>query len=474
MMRSLLVAASALSLSACAVGPDVQAPATPLAQAYATPQPVAQPGAASAELAAWWRGFGDPVLTRIVERAAAQNLDVAQAAARVSQSRAAAKGAGAALLPLVGLQSAAADGEQSLAGPIGEIGRHLPGFSRNYDDVTAGVAASWEIDLFGGRRRASEAARADADAARAELAAVRASVEAEAADAYLQARGFQARLAVARAQQQVDEDLLHLVRDRFAQGVAAERETHQTLAELEAVRAALPPLAAGLAAQLNRLDILMGAAPGTYRAELAAEAPLPRAPAAASSQTPGDLLRRRPDILAAERRLAAANARIGVALSDYYPKVSLSGLIGYDSLDASHLFSGEARTGQAVAGLRWRLFDFGRVDAEVAAARGRQAEALAAWRGTALRAAGEVETSFSDLAQDRLRAEALARRVAELRTARRQAQKAYEGGVASLIEVRDADRDLLAASDQLIQTEVAAGRAAVAGFRALGGGWAPA
>jgi outer membrane protein TolC len=182
-------------------------------------------------------------------------------------------------------------------------------------------------------------------------------------------------------------------------------------------------------------------------------------------------LRRRPDILAAERRLAAANARIGAAISDYYPKISLSGLLGYDSLDGSRLFTGDARTGQIAAGLRWRLFDFGRVDAEVAAARGRQAEALAAWRGTALRAAGEVETSFSDLAQDRLQAEALGRRVAELRIARRQAERAYEGGVASLIEVRDADRDLLTASDQLVQTQVDADRAAVASFRALGGGW---
>ncbi|MBS0335042.1 MAG: TolC family protein [Proteobacteria bacterium] len=471
MIRSLPIAAAALALAGCAVGPDYKPPATPLAAAYATPAPAAEPGAAGADLVAWWRGFGDPRLTRIVERAAAQNLDVAQAAARVGQSRAALKAAGAVLLPQIALQSEAADGEQSLAGPIGSIGRRLPGFSRNFDDVTAGAAASWEIDLFGGERREREAAAADSAAARAELAAVRASVEAEAADAYLQARGYQARLAVARAQQQVDEDLLRLVGDRFAQGVAAERETHQTRAELEAVRAAIPPLAAGLAAQLNRLDILMGAAPGTYRAELSADAPLPRAPALGASRSPGDLLRRRPDILAAEQRLVAANARIGAAISDYYPKVSLSGLLGYDSLDGARLFAGDARTSQAAAGLRWRLFDFGRVDAEVAAARGREAEALAAWRAAALRAAGEVETSFSDLAQDRLRAAALDRQVAELQVARRQAQKAYEGGVASLIEVRDADRDLLTASDQLVQTQVAADRAAVASFRALGGGW---
>ncbi|THD64818.1 efflux transporter outer membrane subunit [Phenylobacterium sp.] len=468
MFRPLLLAAAGLALAGCAVGPDFKAPAAPLTGAYATPAPT---DAAGADLAAWWRGFGDPQLTRVVERAAAQNLDVAQAAARVRQSRAALKAAGAALLPEVGAQAGAARVEQSLLSPIGEIGSHLPGFERTYDDYNAGAVASWEIDLFGGLRRAREAASADDAGARADLAAVRTSVEAEAADAYLQARGYQARLAVAHAQETVDADLLRLVQERFSQGVAAEREVHQAQAELEAVRAAIPPLAAGLAAELNRLDILMGAQPGTYRAELAADAPLPKAPALASDQRPGDLLRRRPDLLAAEQRLIAANARIGVAVSDYYPKISLSGLLGSESLSSSQLFTGPARTDQIAAGLRWRLFDFGRVDAEVAAAKSRDAEALAAWRAAALRAAGEVETSFSDLTQDRLRAAALDREVAQLTTARGQAQKAYEGGVANLLEVRDADRDLLTASDQLVQTELAADRAAVASFRALGGGW---
>jgi NodT family efflux transporter outer membrane factor (OMF) lipoprotein len=471
MLRPLLLAAAALALAGCAVGPDFKAPAAPLTGAYATPAPATAAEAAPADLAAWWRGFGDPQLTRVVERAAGQNLDMAQAAARVIQSRAALKAAGAALLPQVGLQASAAIGEQSLLSPIGEIGGHLPGFQRSYDDDAAGAVASWELDLFGGQRRAREAAAADDASARAELAAVRTSVEAEAADAYLQARGYQARLAVAHAQEGVDADLLRLVQERFSQGVAAERETHQAQAELEGVRAAIPPLVAGLDAELNRLDILMGAQPGAYRAEFAAEAPLPRAPALVSDQRPGDLLRRRPDLLAAEQRLIATNARIGVAVSDYYPKISLSGLLGADSLVGSQLFTGAARTDQLAAGLRWRLFDFGRVDAEVAAAKGHDAEALAAWRAAALRAAGEVETSFSDLAQDRLRAEALGREVAQLRTARGQAQKAYEGGVANLLEVRDADRDLLTASDQLVQTELAADRAAVASFRALGGGW---
>jgi NodT family efflux transporter outer membrane factor (OMF) lipoprotein len=465
----LLAAASALALSACAVGPNYQPPQAALTGGYHTPLPTE--GAAKADLAAWWQGFGDPELSRIVERAAAQNLDVAQAAARVRQSRAALQAAGAALAPSLDAQGSAADGRQSLLSPIGEIGAHLPGFQRHYDDYQAGLSASWEIDLFGGLRRAREAARAEDAGARVQLAAVRTSIEAEAADAYLQARGYQARLAVARAQAKVEEDLLKLVNRRLEEGVSAEREGHQAQATLEAVRAAIPPLAAGLEAELNRLDVLMGVQPGTYRVELEADAPLPQPPGLSEAVQPGDLMRRRPDVLAAEQRLIAANARIGVAISDYYPKVSLGGLFGAESLDSGKLFSGPAEAQQLAAGFRWRLFDFGRVDAEVASAKGRQAEALAAYRATALRAAEEVETSLSDLQQDRLRAQALGREVDQLTIARRQAEQAYEGGVASLLEVRDADRDLLAASDQLVQSKVAAARAAVASFRALGGGW---
>jgi NodT family efflux transporter outer membrane factor (OMF) lipoprotein len=468
----LFAAAAALALSACAVGPDFKAPASPLAGAYHTATPPAAGGSA-VELAAWWQGFGDPELTRIVERAAAQNLDVAQAAARVRQSRAALQAAGAALAPSVAATGSAADGRQSLLSPVGEIGRHLPGFDRHYDDYQAGLAASWEIDLFGGLRRQREAARAEDAGAQVQLAAVRTSIEAEAADAYLQARGFQARLAVARSQAKVEEDLLKLVERRLEQGVAAEREGHQTRAALEAVRAAIPPLAAGLDAQLNRLDVLMGAQPGTYRGELEADAPLPQPPGLSEALRPGDLMRRRPDVLAAEQRLIAANARIGAAISDYYPKVSLGGLFGAESLDSARLFTGPAQAQQLSAGFRWRLFDFGRVDAEVAGARGREAEALAAYRATALRAAEEVETSLSALQQEGVRSQALGREVEQLTVARRQAQQAYEGGVASLLEVRDADRDLLAASDQLVQARAAAARAAVATFRALGGGWRP-
>jgi outer membrane protein TolC len=213
-----------------------------------------------------------------------------------------------------------------------------------------------------------------------------------------------------------------------SEGVSPERELHEAQAQLHAVRAAIPALTAGLDAQLNRLDVFMGAQPGTYSSELIVEGSVPLAPTLATESLLADLLRRRPDIIAAEQRLIAANARIAAAVSDYYPKVSLSALFGVDSLDTSRVFSGDAVHHQIAAGFRWRLFDFGRLDAEVASASLPLAEALAAYRSSVLIAAEEVENVFSDLAQDQARSAALSRQIAELTIARRQAQIAYEGG----------------------------------------------
>jgi NodT family efflux transporter outer membrane factor (OMF) lipoprotein len=391
----------------------------------------------------------------------------------VLQSRALAHAASAALLPQISGAGSASAVRQSLLGPIGSIGTHLPGFQRDFDDYTLGGAASWEIDLFGGLRREHEAAKADAQAADDEAVAIRTSVAAEAADAYLQVRGLQARIAVARRQQAVEQDLVALLDQRVSQGVSPDRELREARAELDGVEAAIPPLDAGLTAQLDRLDVLMGAQAGTYRSELSSPGPTPAPPTLAAGDGPSDLLRRRPDVLAAERHVAAANARIGAAIADYYPKASISGLLGVDSLSASQLFTGSAVAHQIAGGFSWRLFDFGRIDAEVAQARGRDAETLAAYRATVYRATQEVEDAFSNLAQQERRVDVLQSQIDQLTVARAQAEQAYEGGVTSLVEVRDTDRELLAASDQLAQTRADAARAAVSAFRALGGGWKP-
>lgn len=453
-----------VALAACSAGPDYVRPQVALTPAYMTP---AQFRPADDQ---WWRGFNDATLNHVVERALTQNLDLAVAAARIDQARATATGANAALLPAVDATASAEADRQSLRSPIGAASRKL-GFARNYELYQAGAQASWEIDLFGGLSRRQQAARADLGAAQADAAGVRLSVIAETVDAYLQMRGLQARLAVAEQQLALRRQLSGLVRHRFEQGLSAERDLHRIVGEEQGIASSLAPLRVGVAAQMNRLDVLTGLQAGTSRAELAQGVAIPEAPDPSGDANPAELMRRRPDIAAAERRLAASNARIGAALADYYPHLSLGGVLGLVSLGTSNLFTGDALSASGGAGLRWSLFNFGRVDAQVAQARGVEAEALADYRQTALRATQDVETALVGLTQGRQEVLGLQQQVASLTRARDQTRMAYQGGAVSLLDVLDADRALLDASDRLQQARTGAARASVAATRALGGGY---
>lgn len=462
----------ATSLAACTVGPDYHAPKITLG-AFPGSAAVAarQATTAAPPIDHWWTGFNDPELTRIVQRALDQNLDLAAAMARVEQSRAAAGAAGARLLPSGDLAAQATAQQQSLVSPIGKIASSFPGYNRDQRLYDVGPAASWELDLFGGLRRETNAARAEVQVAEADRLGTRISVAADAADAYFQIRGYQGRIAVTRDQIATNDHLLQLVRLQLRNGVASEREVAQSQALVEQARASLPPLQIALDAQLNRLDVLMGAQPGTYAGELAIPAAIPALPAIGDKDGPVDVLRRRPDIAAAERRLAAANERIGAAIADYYPKISLSGALGFDSLGGDHLFSGRAFEPVGSGALRWRLFDFGRVDAEVAQARGADAEALARYRQTALAAAEDVGDAFTALTQSENHTRDLQDEVASLTRARDMSQQSYQSGAIPLTDVLDADRELLVAQDGLAASRADAARAAVRTFRAIGGGW---
>jgi NodT family efflux transporter outer membrane factor (OMF) lipoprotein len=466
-----------LSLASCLpgrhpVGPNYTKPVTTLApfhnldaaKALKTTLPAPQ-------LEAWWTGFDDPMLVTVVQRALQENLDLAAAFARVTQARAAAAEAGAQLLPTADLGATATAQRQSTANEFGAIGSRFPGFSRNVREYAVGPAASWEIDLAGGLRRGKAASLDELQAAEADHVGTRITVAAEAADAYVQVREFQARIAVALELIDTDAGLLKLVEARRRAGAADSREVAQAEALLKQAKTTVPPLRVGLEAQLNRLDVLMGVQPGTYAKELMTPGKIPEVPAIGDDDQPLDVLRRRPDIIAAERRLAASNERIGVAISDYYPKISLSGALGFDSIKAGTLLNGRAF--QAIGGgaLRWRLFDFGKVKAEIAQARGAYAEALVAYRQTALKATEDIENAMMGLAQSQARLEQLQDEVGSLTQARDLSQRAYQAGAITLTDVLDADRQLLVARNEVESTRAESARAAVGTFRALGGGW---
>jgi len=456
------------------VGPNYVKPASSLTPFHNKVEvSAARAALAPAVLDNWWTGFNDPMLVTVVQRALDQNLDLAAAYARVQQARAVAKGAGAQLLPTLDVRAGASANRSSLRSPSVGLLSEQPGFKRNYEDYSVGPSASWEIDLFGGLRRGARAASEEESAAEADRAGTRITVVADAADAYLQIRGYQARLSVAIDQVNNDEHLLKLVHDRYSAGSGNGQEIAEAEALLRQARASVPVLRIGLESQLNRLDILMGAQPGTYAQELGIAQAIPAIPAIPTDSAPTDMLRRRPDIIAAERRLAASNERIGAAISDYYPKISLSGALGFDSINASNLFTRSAFAATGGGLIRWRLFDFGKVDAEVRQARGANAEALAVYRQTVLRAAEDVENALMTLSQTRIRVEEVQAQVAALTRARDLAQQSYKAGSIPLTDVINADQQLLVARDVLDTERAGSGRSAVAVFRALGGGWTP-
>jgi NodT family efflux transporter outer membrane factor (OMF) lipoprotein len=463
-------------LSACASGPDYVAPAIDAPAAYRHAASDAPTGSAPLALDSWWQHFGDPELSRLVALALAQNLDLAAAAERVEQVRAAARLAGTALLPKVEAQAGLAAERQSLESPLGKIASSFPGYDRSPVLRSEALAASWELDLAGGLARTREQRNAEAQAAEAGRLGVRVSLVAEVADSWLRVRGARLRLAIALDNLRADQQLLRLVRDRRDGGLATLGEQAQAEARVAQLKAALPPLRAEIASQLNRIDVLLGVTPGSLaqqggepRSEPMPVRPL-ALPSLGSALQPADLLRRRPDVLAAERRLAASSAAIGAAAAEYYPKLSLSAVLGMESLSTALPRSANFQPGLA-AGLRWRLFDFGAVDAQVAGANAAKREALLRYRQAMLRATEEVENAL--VASNALREEqaALREQLDAAGRARAQAHEAYVGGAASLMDELELDRQVLAARDRLSQAETDSARALVASFRALGGGW---
>jgi outer membrane protein TolC len=303
-------------------------------------------------------------------------------------------------------------------------------------------------------------------------AATRLAVAAQTADIYITLRGLQARLDIARRQVATQKDLRAKIGLLHGKGLATELQLHQAEGALAQVRASVPALETGEAAAMNALDVMLGTAPGAHRAELATAAAIPAAPRIGAAGSPAELLRRRPDLIAAERRLAASNARIGAAVAEYYPKLSLAGTLGSaTSVASGNLFTGGASQAAALLGLRWRLFDFGRIDAQIELAKGQDAELLAAYRLAALRATEDVENAFSALVKREEQAALLAQGEASLGRARGASFAAYQRGVVSLIEVLQADEGMLRVADARAQAQTESARAAVGAFKALGGGW---
>ncbi|MDP3668442.1 MAG: efflux transporter outer membrane subunit [Telluria sp.] len=450
--------------SACAaVGPDYRA------------QRIAAPAAWRADMTAglaaetvnpdtsaqWWRQLGDPGLSALIEQVSAANMDLRSARARLLEARARRAMAGAALLPAVG------------ASVTGRRSSGTPGARSSNTLYAAGFDASWELDIFGATRRSVEAAQADLEADAALLDWTRVSLVAEAALNYIEVRTLQVRLGIGLRNLASQSETLQLTEWRSQAGLVGSLDVEQARTNLEQTRAQLPRLEISLAEAHNRLLILSGQQPGAPSSNLARPGAIPVPPHHVAVGIPADALRRRPDVRAAERRLAAEAARLGQAQAARFPGVGLSGSIGLESLTLGKLLDGTV-TRSFAASLGSTIFDAGRLAQQVRAQDAVRAQALIAFQASVLAALGDVENALVSFARSRERETALAAAAAAARNAALLARDRYTSGLIDFQTVLDTERTVLSIEDNLAGAQADGTSAVIRLYKALGGGWSPA
>jgi len=457
-------AALAALAAGCAAGPDYVAPDPGAPAAWsASAQEGVRPEAADPEtLARWWTTLDDPVLDGLIARAVAGNQDLAQARGKLREVRAQRGLAGADFFPTLDAAASASRSRSSETAGGGNIG----------NAYRAGFDATWELDLFGGKRRALEAARADVGAGEADLRDVLVSLLAEVAVSYVDVRSFQERLAFAHANLTAQKETYDLARWRAEAGLTTALDVEQARLNLEQTRARIPSLATGLEQAENRLAVLVGEPAGALRAVLEPVAPIPAAPPGVAVGVPADALRQRPDVRRAERRLAAQTARIGVAKARRLPSLSLAGSIGLEALVPGDLLLGDALAASGRSSLGWALFDAGRLRTQVTVEDARRAQALAAWRAAVLTALEDVNNTLTSYANEQSRRASLANAAEAARLAADLARDQYTSGLIDFQTVLDAQRSLLSLQDQLAVSEGAVTTDVIRLYKALGGGWA--
>lgn len=456
-----------LLCSSCAVGPNYKAPdaAVPAQWSAALDSGLASnPAPAAGVGRPWWKALRDPVLDGLVEQAISSNSDVRRAVAQVRAARAARRGAASAFFPVVDT-TAAYERRRASGASVS------PSVSREFDQFSAGFDSSWELDLFGGVRRSNQRAVAELEAAGADLRDVLVSVLAEVARNYVEMRSLQARIAIAEANARSQRDTLDLARWRFQAGLAGALDVDQAEYNLAQTRSRIPALESELAAARNRIAVLVGSNAGSLDFELSAVRPVPIPPATVAVGLPADLLRRRPDVASAERRLAAATAAVGVAAADLYPKLSLSGTFSISATDVAALDSAAARGFAFGPTLRWNLFDAGRLRSLVAQRSAEADVALTDWQAAVLAAGEEVENGLVAYSREQQRRDHLFEGRAAARRAQDLARLQYESGLVDFQRVLEAERATFVLEESLAQSEAAVITNLVALYKALGGGW---
>ena len=470
--RLSLAAMMALSLSACAAGPDYSAPKP---AALGVPAAYTQGDAApldDAQLANWWTRLSDPVLDRYIQQAVANNLDIVQAQARLRQARESLRQANASFLPQIGASGSGGKNYSNQSGStfVDNSGNVISTGGQNWTSrYSAGASASWQLDLFGELSRSAEAARANLQASGYDLATVRMTIISELVINYVQARLAQQQLEIARQSETVQQDNYDIARWRMQAGLVSSLDEQQALAQLAQTKATIPQLETSIRGSLNRIAVLTGQAPGEATSALEAPSPIPSAPANIATGIPADTLRQRPDVLSSERALAAATAQIGVAKAQLLPSLGLSGNISSTSTSIKSLF--DLITGSVFANVAQVIFDGGRLSSQVRSARAGADGAFAAYKQSVLTALEDVENAMNALNSARTRKVQFTTAFAASNNAAILARLQYRSGLTDFQTLSNSETALLNARNALAAAQSDEVLAVAQLYNALGGGW---
>lgn len=452
------------ALTGCAVGPDYVAPNLALPSKWTNkPKQAARP----ASLSEWWKRLGDRTLNDIVEEAIAGNLDVTSAKARIREARASRRQAIGALFPSLDGSASATRTRTSAVSPSGVSS----GGNTTYNLFQAGFDANWELDLFGANYRNVEATTYGADAADEDLRATLLTLIGDVTSNYVDARGFQARVALARRTAASQRDTERLTRTKFEVGSASALDVARAAAQASTTEAQIPTLEAAYAQSVNQIGVLIGQPPTTLASRLRRSAPIPAPRSSPPAGIPADVLGNRPDVRRAERQLAQSTAKIGQVEAALYPSVSLTGNISTTALKTGDLAKNSSIGWSFGPTLSVPIFNGGELRAAVDVAKAQRDQYDSAFRLAVLTALQDVENSLVSLAQERLRSGKLSSAVRSYRDAARLSRSLYQSGTSSFLDVLDAERSLYNAEDTLLQSRVAVTTNFISLNKALGSGW---
>jgi len=456
------VSAALVTAGCMMVGPDYAPPEQKLPESWnGGSMGVTHRAPGREVLAEWWSTLNDPMLSDLMKKAVVNNPDLDQARARIREQRARRNISRAGLFPTLD-----ASGSYRKSRSSEEMGS-----GKETDVYSADVDAAWELDIFGGTRRSLEAATAELEAGEEDLRDVLVSLLAEVALNYTDVRVLQARMDVVEKNIVLQDQTRELAQSLYDSGLSGGLEIQQAKYNLENTRSQVPVLRISLEEAKNRIALLLGEAPGSAHGALKTHGPVPVCPPEIAVGVPADVLRQRPDIRRAERKLAAQTARIGAASADLYPKLSLTGSIGYESLDPDRLFLAGSRSWGFGPRITWPIFRAGSIRSNIEVQSALQEELLGRYESVVLTALGEVENQLTVYMEEQIRKQNLkeARQAAML--ALDLALDQYRAGMTDFTDVLDAQRSLLSFEDNLIQSEGNIVSGLVRLYKALGGGW---